>query len=134
MSPSRGESASGEQVVDRGLVVAAGGTDSWWAVADGSGEFDETVAEEPVVGAGEEERLAVPDGGDSVAVAVRDAFDESVMAKTSQVVGCLPSGQSVEITPEEGRQVVTKVAVGEPRGATVGTRTGTRAGPGPGRR
>ena len=68
------------------------------------------------MGAGEEERLAVPGGGDSVAVAVRDAFDEPVVAETSQVVGRLPAGQGVEIAPEQGCEVVPEIAVGEPAG------------------
>jgi hypothetical protein len=40
----------------------------------------EAVSEEPVVGSAEEEGLAVSGVGDSVAVAVRDTFDEPVVA------------------------------------------------------
>jgi hypothetical protein len=77
---SGGESCLGEGVVECGFVGAAGGTDLWWVGCEGGCEVGEAVSEEPVVGSAEEEGMTVSGVGDSVTVAVRDTFDEPVVA------------------------------------------------------
>jgi hypothetical protein len=67
-----------------------------------------------VVGSGQEQRPAVSVGGDPVAVAVWDAFDEAVVAQASQVVGALSAGDRARLAPEQGFEVVAEVSVGEP--------------------
>jgi hypothetical protein len=47
------------------------------------------VLQYPVVDAGEEHGVTQAGAGDLVAVGVRDAFDEAVLAKPAQVVGGL---------------------------------------------
>ena len=54
-----------------------------------------------------------PAGGDLVAEAVRDALDEAVDAEPPQVVGELPAGHGLGVKPQQGREVVAQVAVGE---------------------
>ena len=66
---------SGE-VVDGVFVGGGGGAEfgrDGWAV-----DLGEPGAEQPVVGAGEEQRVPQPEVGDAVAVGVGDAVDEPV--------------------------------------------------------
>ena len=57
---------------------------SGWPGRQDLGEF---WAEEPRLGAREEERNAQADWGDLVAMTVRDALDEAMQAQTAQVIG-----------------------------------------------
>ena len=72
---------------DEFLLLAA--AVSGWPGRDDLGEF---WAEEPRLGAREEERNAQADWGDLVAMTVRDALDEVMQAQTAQVIGHLAHG------------------------------------------
>jgi phosphoglucomutase len=55
-------------------------------------EFGQAGQQEPLGEAGEEQRAGQAVGGDLVAAAVRDAFDDLVGAEPAQVVADLPAG------------------------------------------
>jgi hypothetical protein len=69
-----------EEFVDGAVVGVAGGAELARLVGEGFGEFAESVSEQAVVRADEEQRALVSGGGDLVAVGVRDAFDEAVVS------------------------------------------------------
>lgn len=56
---------------------------------------------------GEEQGPAVAFGGDSVAMAVRDVFDESVVPQPAQVVGSLPAAEGPRRVSEQWFEVFT---------------------------
>jgi hypothetical protein len=71
--------------------------------------------QDPVVDAGEEHGVAQAGAGDLVAVGVRDAFDEAVLAESAQVVGGLAggdrsgaAGREAEVFAEEAAQVLVQ--------------------------
>ena len=70
------------EVID-GCGVGAGGGGQVPAAVCGSGEAGQSGAQEPVVQPGEEQRMGEPGAGDLVAEAVRDAFDEPVLAQAA---------------------------------------------------
>jgi hypothetical protein len=103
------------EVVDGGGVGAGGGRRV--AVAGrGSGKAGQAGAQEPVVQPGEEQGVREAGAGDLVAEAVRDAFDEPVLAQAPQVIGHLPRGDGLGRHAEELRQDGAQVAVGESAG------------------
>jgi hypothetical protein len=55
-------------------------------------------------------------GGDAVPVAVRDAFDESVVPQSAQVVGPLSAAECSWDSSEERLEVFAEVGVGEAAG------------------
>lgn len=64
-------------VVEGGVVGAGGDTQRWWV---GVGVVGRAGAAHLVVDTDEEQGVVKADGGDVVAVAARDALDESVQA------------------------------------------------------
>ena len=65
----------------------------------------ESVAEKAVMRPGQEQGSTVALGGDAVAVAVRDPFDEAVVSQPAQVVGSLPAAEGSRSTSEERFEV-----------------------------
>ena len=68
------------------------------------------------MGSGEEQDSTMPLGGDAVAMAVRDAFDESMVSQPAQVVGSLSAAERSWSTSEKRREVFAQVTVGEATG------------------
>jgi hypothetical protein len=75
-------------------------------VRGGLDDFGQAVSQEPVVGSGEEQGLPMAVGGDSVAVAVRDAFDECVVPQTSS--------RARESSPADGRATAASTSWATP--------------------
>ncbi len=74
---------SGRDSCSLGEVVDGGLVDSGCFAQGGrvrAGEFGESGSQDAVVDAGEEHGVAQAGGGDLVAVGVRDALDEAVLA------------------------------------------------------
>jgi hypothetical protein len=80
------------------------------------GEVGEAWSEDPAVDAGEKQGGGEAAVGESVAVSVRNPFDESVEAESAEVVGHPPRAEVVGGEAKEGGEMRSEVAVGEPVG------------------
>src|SRR5215471_21280792 len=85
----------------------------------------------PAAGAGEEQGVPEPGGGDPVAVGARDALDEPVVAQPAEVIAELPAGHGLGGGAEQGCQVVAQVAAGEAAGQQAEDAPGRQQGLGP---
>jgi hypothetical protein len=74
----------------------------------------ESAAEQPVVGAGQEQCVVQAGVGDLVAVAGRDPGDQPVGAQPAQILAHPSGGQLVGVAAEQLGNQRAQVAVGEP--------------------
>ena len=110
---SGGQPGLAGEVVEGGVVGAGGCPQPGGGWRAGVGELGQAGDQQALGEPGEEQGLAEAGWGDLVAEAVRDALDEAVDAEPPQVVGDLPAGHGLGVKPQQGREVVAQVAVGE---------------------